>query len=459
MIASQGRYKLPPHLARLNFELKEIAEGRNDRLIVSLPPRHGKSETISRYFPAWFLGMNPDKRIVVASHGTTLAETFSEQSRAVLREYGPRFFDVEVSRESASKATWKIEGREGAMIAVGVGSSITGRGGDCLVIDDPVKDAADANSQVMRAALEQWYTSTAYSRLEPNAAVIIVSTRWHESDLVGMRLRLEPGRWRVLNLPAIAEADDPIGRPIGEALWPARYPIPVLAEIKQVQGSYWWNALYMGSPTSAGGSVFKKEWFRYAVDMGDHYGLVQETGLVRRVPKAMCRKMQFVDLAASLKTKADYFVIGTFAVTPWNDLIAVDMLRTRVEGPDQLGCITQQYHLHRPAAVGIEKTGYQMTMIQTAIRAGLPAIELVPDADKYTRALSSAARYEAGTVYHLRDAPWVADLEAELLAFPNGAHDDQVDVGSYAARWLAANNQGVATATKAVAGGAIRYGI
>jgi len=177
------------------------------------------------------------------------------------------------------------------------------------------------------------------------------------------------------------------------------------------------------------------------------------------VPKAMCRKMQFVDLAASLKTKADYFVIGTFAVTPWNDLIAVDMLRTRVEGPDQLGCITQQYHLHRPAAVVIEKTGYQMTMIQTAIRAGLPAIELVPDADKYTRALSSAARYEAGTVYHLRDAPWLADLESELLAFPNGAHDDQVDVGSYAARWLAANNQGVATATKAVAGGAIRYGI
>ena len=330
---------------------------------------------------------------------------------------------------------------------------------NCLVIDDPVKDAADANSQVMRAALEQWYTSTAYSRLEPNAAVIIVSTRWHESDLVGMRLRLEPGRWRVLNLPAIAEANDPIGRPIGEALWPERYPIPVLAEIKQVQGSYWWNALYMGSPTSAGGSVFKKAWFRYAVDMGDHYGLVQETGLVRRVPKAMCRKMQFVDLAASLKTKADYFVIGTFAVTPWNDLIAIDMLRTRVEGPDQLGCITQQYHLHRPAAVGIEKTGYQITAIQAAIRAGLPAIELIPDADKYTRALSLAARYEAGAVYHLRDAPWLADLESELLAFPNGAHDDQVDVGSYAARWLAANNQGVATATKAVAGGAIRYNI
>jgi len=454
MIATRGRYSLPSHLKRLNYELTEIAAGRNDRLIVSIAPRHGKTWTTSVFFPAFLLGTAPDDPVGLASYGANLAEFNSEQARAVIRDWGPTLYGVRLDPSMGTRNLWRIAGHRGYCLAAGVGGSWTGFGVKTLVLDDPFQGYEDANSPVQREHAHEWYSSVAFTRLEPGGAIVQVATRWHEDDIAGRRIREEGtqdqgGRWRVLNLPAIAEANDPIGRPVGAALWPARYDEAQLLEIKTVLGSYYWDALYRGQPTQPGGAVFKQEWFRYFSEYPDVYELrVPSTGQVRRVPKSICRKGLFVDLVASTKTSADYFVIGTIAFTPSNDMLVLDIVRTRVEGPDQLGLIWAARERSNASFVGLESAGFQLTALQTAIRSGLPAIELKADTDKFSRALTPAARYEAGTVYHRAGAAWLPDFETELMAFrPAGsAHDDQVDIMGYAARWLIEqSSQGVAT--------------
>src|SRR5436190_377389 len=403
---------------------------RRDRpeiILVSTPPRHGKSTLISEYAPAWYLGSFPDERVIHASYEADFAAGWGGRARAVMERWGEALYGARVDARSNSARRWEIEGRRGGMVACGVGGPITGRGANLLVIDDPVKNAEQAASAVYRDRHWEWWLSTARTRLEPGAVVVVVMTRWHEGDRGGRLLaaaREGGDPVREIRLPALAEAGDPLGRGPGEALWPARYSRAYLLTTRRALGAYWFSGLYQGRPSPDGGGVFDRKDFRYFEIAGDEVVLRVGDGERRRFGTDWCRKFQVCDLAASEATAADYTAIAEFWATPEGDLLVRAVHRGRVAVPDQPAFFLAH---HAGCPVKVESIGYQAGMIQTMLREGFPAEPVYPDADKLTRAAVAGVLYRAGRVYHLAGAPWLADFESELLAFPAGEHDDQVD--------------------------------
>ena len=226
--ATQGRWILAPHLELLNRKLVDLAAGQIRRLLVTMPPRHGKSELCSVYLPAWYLGNYPERRIILASYESDFAASWGRRVRDVLEQHGQHLFEVSLRADSAAAYRWDLDGYTGGMIAVGVGGAATGRGADLFIIDDPVKSPEEAQSQTMSRRIWDWYRGVARTRLEPGGAMLLIMTRWSEDDLAGRLLADRDGEaWEVLNLPALAEDDDPIGRVPGEALWPERFPLCV----------------------------------------------------------------------------------------------------------------------------------------------------------------------------------------------------------------------------------------
>lgn len=258
------------HLEMLNRKLVDVAEGRTRRLIVTMAPRHGKSECISKYFPAWYIGRFPERRVILTSYEADFAANWGRKVRDLLDEFGPEYFGVRVRRDSSAANRWDLEGHAGGMVTAGVGGPITGRGADIFICDDPIKNAEEAASEAIRERNKDWWRSTAYTRLEPGGSAVIVCTRWHHDDLAGWLIAGGAGdgdgaasAWEVLNLPALAEDDDPLGREPGEALWPERYDRAALDEIRRSAnvGEYFFAAMYQGRPVPKSGGMFKTSWF------------------------------------------------------------------------------------------------------------------------------------------------------------------------------------------------------
>ncbi len=431
--ATQGRWVLAPHLELLNRKLVELAAGRIRRLLVTMPPRHGKSETCSVYLPAWYLGSYPERRVILSSYESDFAASWGRRVRDVLEQHG-HLFGVSLRADSSAAHRWDLEAHSGGMIAVGVGGAATGRGADLFIIDDPVKSPEEAQSRTMSQRIWDWYRGVARTRLEPGGAVLLIMTRWSEDDLAGRLLSDPDGEpWEVLNLPAVAEENDPLGREPGEALWPQRFPLSELHATRQALGSYLWSALYQGRPAPLDGNVFKRSWFKYWTPIGDSYQLDHS----RTIPSNSCQRFITVDLAVSQKQSADYTVAAVWAVTKNQDLLLLDRIRRRIPGPDQIPLLRRLYDQWTPDSIGIEAVAYQLAIIQQARRDGLPIRELKPDRDKVSRALVAAARLEGGNVYWPTSASWLDEWENELLLFPNARHDDQVDTLAYAAIELA----------------------
>lgn len=209
--ASGGRWQLAPHLALLNRFLLDLAAGAITRLLVTMPPRHGKSEFCSKFFPGWFLGTFPDYRVILASYEADFAAEWGGKVRDLMGEFGPAAFDLEVNPATTASARWDLKGHFGGMKTAGVGGPITGKGADLLVIDDPIKNAEEAGSAVRREAIWDWYRSTARTRLEPGGRVLLIQTRWHADDLAGRILEsaAESGEpWVVLKVPALSDGPD-----------------------------------------------------------------------------------------------------------------------------------------------------------------------------------------------------------------------------------------------------------
>lgn len=459
-------YQRPRHIKVLGEHLMLVEQGVIDRLMVFMPPRHGKSETTTVKFPSWYLGRHPDRRGIIASHTASLAARFSMRGRNDFDQYAPEVWGLRVQPDVAAMYRWDVldpnapPGQPpGGLIAAGIGGPITGQGAHLAVIDDPFKGAEDANSKVQRDAVWDWYRFVLRTRLMPGGAIVLVLTRWHEDDLAGRLLQAasdDPGadQWTVLNLPALAEDDDPLGRPPGKALWPEQYSEADLQATRASVGPYVWAALFQQRPQPAGGSVFRREWFRYFREEGDLYRLDAE----RTVRQSDCLRFATVDLAVSTKESADYTVLGIWAMTPKRDLLLLDIVRLRVEGADHLALLWRIHERWRPAYIGIERVAYQLALIQAAQRDGLPVRELKADRDKVSRALPAAVRMEAGAVWFRSGAPWLGDLEDELLMFPKGEHDDQVDVLGYAALALTQHEPPVDARIKRLLGGASLYG-
>lgn len=447
-LATDPSFELTPHLELIDHELVEAiararGEGRDrpEILVVEVPPRHGKSTLISQNAPAWYLGTFPDRRVILASYEADFAASWGMKARDILDQHGNALFGVAVNPGSRAARRWDILGRAGGMVSAGVGGPITGKGAHLLIIDDPVKNAEQAMSETIRDKQWEWWLATARSRLEPGAVVVVLMTRWHESDLAG-RLVQSAGDGgdpvTEIRLEALAGEGDPLGREPGTALWPARYSREYLEHTRAVLGAYWFSAMYQGSPTPDEGGVFRRQDFRYFELAGETVRLRQPDGSTKEVGLDWCERVTYCDLAVSEKESADYTVATQFIVTPDKELLVEEVNRARIPGPDQAQFLAGHY----AGVLKVEAIGYQAALIQQLRRQGLPVEAVHPDKDKLTRASAAGALYRAGKIYHRAGAGWLSDFERELLAFPAGEHDDQVDTVAYAARDLPSLGRG-----------------
>lgn len=406
--------------------LRALTEGEIRRLAVFLPPQHGKSHMVTVRYPVWRLEREPSLRVVIGCYNQLHATRFSRWARRLAAGRIGIYDDRRAAHE------WETLGG-GGMIAVGVGAGITGNPCDLLIIDDPVKSREEAESEVYRERVWDWYTDDLYTRLQQNASIVLIQTRWHEDDLAGRILSSPDARnWTVISLPAEAEDDDPLGRLPGEPLCPERFDYDALQDRKRVLGSYSFSALYQQRPAPLEGARFRQSWFRYFTQGGEFYSLKRPGGVVHNVPVGDCWRFQTIDPAATEKDTSDWFVCSTWDVTPERDLLLLDVFRERAETTKHEEICLTLFDRLKPDFVGVEKTTYGLNIIQRLLMLGLPVIELKADRDKLSRSLTIQTRYEAGTVYHLADAPWLDVAESELLGFPTAKHDDFVDTASYA---------------------------
>lgn len=266
-ILTDGKEKQARHLDLIDRVFRDIARGRSRKVLITMPPRHGKSRRAARWAPLWYLSRHPDHRVMIASYSADLADDHGRWIRDAIVAYGPQ---IGLALHSGSKAANRFDladpatgdRKEGGLVTAGVGGGLTGKGAHLAIVDDPIKDAADAESPTMRRRLWDWWTSVLNTRVEPGGSIIVIQTRWHEQDLAGKILEGEDADdWIRLDLPAICDSDnDPLGRAPGEALWPLRYGRQALEKIRRAVGERVWWSLYMQKPRPLEGGVWKWPW-------------------------------------------------------------------------------------------------------------------------------------------------------------------------------------------------------
>lgn len=414
------QYQVAQHHRLIAEKLEAVERGEIRRLMIFMPPRHGKSELASRRFPAWYLGRNPAKQLIAASYNSDLASDFGREVRNIVAtpEY-QGVFDAALSPDSKAADRWHTS-KGGMYVAAGVGTAVTGRGADVLLIDDPFKDRQEADSEVRREAVANWYRSTAYTRLMPGGAIVLIQTRWHDDDLAGRLLEaMDKGgqRWEVLCLKALS--DD------GRALWPEWYPADVLEETRAVLGPRDWSALYQQEPIPDTGDYFKRDWVRWYEHKPAHLQVYGAS-----------------DYAVT-SNGGDWTVHVVVGVDPNDDLYVLDLWRGQTASDEWLDRWCDLVLAWKPQEWA-EEGGQIRASLDSFIKKR--AVErkayvlrqaYSSVADKASRAQAFRGRMAMGKVYFPTGAPWVETLVYEMLRFPSGTHDDQVDALSLIGRMLA----------------------
>lgn len=434
-----------PHIEQLVAVLQRVADGEIDRLMVFMPPRHGKSETVSRLFVAYYLLRNPDKWVGLNSYSSELAYTLSRNARANYTDGGGR-----LNTEAHAVRHWETS-EGGGLWAAGVGGPITGKGADLAIIDDPLKNAEEAASETIRAKQKDWYRSTLYTRLEPGAAVVVIQTRWHEDDLSGWLLSQEmaddeePEQWHIVSMPALAEAQrasfpptctvEPDKRHAGEALCAERYSVERLRSIEARTGSYFWNALFQQRPAPREGGMFKRPWFN----------------IVEALP-ANSHMVRYWDKAGTQDGGA-YTAGVLLARSPDNRFVVMDVIRGQWSAGEREATLEQVSQLDRqkypmnPYSIWIEQepgSGGKESAEATIKRlAGFNVHKEAVTGSKELRAEPLAAQAEVGNVSLLAGA-WNEAFLTEMTSFPHGKYKDQVDAASGAFNKLAERSQSFA---------------
>ncbi|MFD1776659.1 phage terminase large subunit [Paenibacillus rhizophilus] len=421
---SEYRDKDGKHLDVLDETLMKVSSGELKRLIVTMPPRHGKSERVSRKFPAWHIGRNPDDEIILASYSVDLSRGFSRIARDTLTS-NTGVFEVEVDRNNQSAESWGTSGYRGGLHAAGVGGPITGKGARIAIIDDPVKNAEEADSETMREKIWDWYTSTLYTRLTPDGRIVVVMTRWHEDDLVGRLLKKEADeikegvhkgeRWTVINFPALAEKDDYLHRPEGEPLWPEQgFDRERMEQIRTDVGSRVFNALYQQRPSAADGNMLKRDWWRYYDS-----------------PPPFASMLISVDATFKDEDTSDFVVIQVWGKVQAN-MYLVDQVRAKMNFPATIQTIRNVVKKYPEAHWKlIEDKANGSAIIATLHREIGGIVAVNPEGGKVARVNAVSAYIESGNVFLPRTS-WIQDFVEEAASFPNGKHDDQVDAMSQA---------------------------
>ena len=417
------KFELPAHLKLLVQELERVERGECDRLMIFEPPRHGKSLLTSQLFPAWYLGRRPSSSIIATSYGGELAADFGRAVRGFVADPLQRAIFPQCILSEDSAAVHRLgTTRGGAYFAVGAGGPITGRGADLLLIDDPIKGFEQAFSVTERRSLQRWYESTAYTRLQPGGAVILIQTRWHNDDLAAWLLREHADEnWRVISLAALAEPSDLLGRREGEALWPARFPADVLERIRSAVGTQAWTAQYLQRPVPEEGSVFKYEWF---------------LTFPAREPPECPQILLSLDTAFKASEAADYSVIQAWGKLK-NGFALLAQWRERAEFGALLKGAVAMAERFSPNYVLIEDAASGQSLVQTLKSSTrLPILPVKPLGDKVARAHACAPMVESGRVFTPDQAGWRRDFLDEVCSFPSAPHDDMVDAMSQALNYL-----------------------
>ena len=397
------------------------------RIIVTFPPRHGKSEFLSVNTPVWYLDNNPDKSVILATYGAELSSDFSRRVRDTFADkelHGLLRARLKDDAQKVDRFLMEHFPKPGGMISAGIGGPIIGRGADLFLVDDYIKNAEDSLSETVRDKAWNWFLSTAFTRLEPNASFIVLATRWNQDDIIGRLLTEQPGVWTLINLPAIAQDNDPLGRAPGEALWPERYSIADLMVIKAALGNYWWEAMYQQNPLPSMTSA----------ERGVKLKVITEDMLPH---------------SSKLKT-----------VRAW-DLAATEHAGDWTAGPKMSFCNDDGYtYIHdmqrfQKSPSGVEEmvktvawsdgTGVPIWMEQEPGSSGkividhyktnvLPNFNIKgqkPSGPVEVRCSPFLAAVEAGKV-KIVNGPYLKAFKSELDGFPDAANDDQVVAASLA---------------------------
>jgi predicted phage terminase large subunit-like protein len=437
------------------------------RLLIFEPPRHGKSEQASRHFPAWVLGRNPNTRVILTSYGADLATKNSRAARGLVmsQEYQAIFgglaavdAPVSISDESRSVEAWDLAApHRGGMVAAGVGGAITGTGANLFIVDDPIKNREEAESEANRERIWEWWTSTAYTRLEDGAAVVGMLTRWHSDDWAGRLIRAmandaRSDRWVVVNMPAIwetpqlpdgktwdelqhekmleglwVEPKDLMGRAEGQALWQTKYSVADLERIRINIGSYDFEALYQQQPYLRSGEFFRREWFTVTD--------------VKPAPETIAKRVRYWDKAGTKTGSGGDYAVGVLMCLTKDDRVFVEhvarrqctpmnreqmILQTARDDANRKGPNTMIWHQQDPGSAGLDSAQATSKMLA---KFGFSARFETVTGDKEVRAGPFSTACQGGHVLLLRDA-WNQAFVDELVSFPKGNHDDQVDSAS-----------------------------
>lgn len=406
------RYQTAKHHRIIAEQLERIERGEIDRLMLLVPPRHGKSELASIRLPAFFLGRQPHKQFLSVSATDGLASDFGRSVRNCINSAEYRaVFKTTLAEDSQAKGKWHTSDG-GIYYALGIGGSVLGRGGDCILIDDPYATMADAQSELTRKNVWDWYTGTAYNRLMPGGAIVVINHRMHEDDLCGRLLAQQAAggdRWEVVELPAVNDA--------GEALWPDAYPIEALERIRRNSQARFWSALYQQRPAPEDGDYFKAEW-------------------LRPYDKAPARETLRVyggsDYAVT-SDGGDYTVHAVVGLDPEGRMYLLDLWRQQASADKWIEAFCDLVLAWKPMAWAEEQgqirsgVGPFIDRRQRERKAYVAREQFPTRGDKAVRAQSIRGRMALEGLYVPHNAPWYPDFRSELLSFPAGKHDDQVD--------------------------------
>ena len=402
------------HHKKIAEKFNLLAEGKIKRLIINMPPRHTKSEFASFLLPAWMIGRRPKLKIIQSTHTTELAVRFGRKAKTLMDmpEY-KEIFPTRLREDSQAAGKWETE-QGGEYYAAGVGSAITGRGADLLIIDDPHSEQDAMNIDALERAYD-WYTSGPRQRLQPGGAIVLVMTRWNTKDLTGSLLRatgdMKADKWEVIEFPAIL--------PSGKPVWPEFWKLEELEGVKSSISLQKWNAQWMQNPTSEEGAIIKREWWQ---KWDKEY-----------IPPLQ-HVIQSYDTAFLKKESADYSAITTWGVFQRNEdsgpqLILLDAVKDRFEFPELRRIAYQQYQYWQPETVLVEAKASGLPLTYELRKMGIPVINYTPSRgnDKHSRVNSVAPLFESGQIWAPTDKDFAQEVIEECAAFPYGDHDDLVD--------------------------------